>query len=144
MTSPAPWQWRYAQPGPYQTPLSPEEEARFRYWIQANRVPFNPNNLASDYDMRGFWKALQAGDPRATTAINPVDQRMHFPDVWKTPYHQSFSNQSQYALPNAPHWNDQDQLIDANGNVVFDERANEAALKTRVFLPTGISMQNAR
>lgn len=35
----------------------------------------------------------------------------------------SFSNQSIYALPNAPAWNHKDQLVDSGGNVAFDEPA---------------------
>jgi hypothetical protein len=112
---------QYAKPGPYLTTLSLTDETQFQQWVKSANVPFDPSPQA-DYDMRGFWKALQSGDPRATRAVNPNDKQLHFSDVWKTPFHQEFSNESQYATPNAPHWNDQDQLIDQNGNVVFDER----------------------
>ncbi len=47
---------------------------------------------------------------------------MHFPDTYKTPYHKTFSNESIYALPTAPHW-EGDQLVDQNGNIVFDDTA---------------------
>lgn len=113
----------YARPGPYQTFLPPDQEAQFRQWVAANNVPFRPEIADQDYDMRGFWKALQAGDPRAASAINPNDQALHFPDVWKTPAHQSFSRESQYALPDAPMWIDEARLAAPSGRIIFDERA---------------------
>jgi hypothetical protein len=75
-----------------------------------------------DYDMRGYYRALLAGDPRAQSNIDPNDQRMHYPDYWKTPTHETFSNESQWATPNAPAWNELDQLISPAGRVVFDDR----------------------
>jgi hypothetical protein len=108
----------------YNTPLSPDEDARFRKWAADNNVPFDMNAKTTDYDMRGFWKALQAGDPVANGAIDPNDGRMHYPDYWKTPYHESFSNESQWADPTkAPKWNDRDQLVTPDGKVLFDDRA---------------------
>lgn len=112
---------QYAKPGPYITTLNPIDEMQFQQWAKANHIPFDPSSRA-DYDMRGFWLALKSGDPRASTGMNPNDKQLHFTDVWKTPYHQSFSNESQYAQPSAPHWNEQDQLIDPTGRVVYDER----------------------
>jgi len=95
----------------------------FRSWVGTNKIPFDPTEANADYDMRGFWKALQVGDPMALTAVNPNDQQIHFPDYWKTPYHQSFSAESQWADPEkAPRWNEKDQLILPDGTVVFDER----------------------
>jgi hypothetical protein len=110
---------RNARPGPYQTRLSFPEESEFMGWVQSNRVPYDAGPLA-DYDMRGFWKALKAGDPRAQQSYSPFDASMHFPDVWKTPYHQSFSNESIYALPTAPHWAGE-KLVDKLGTVLVDE-----------------------
>lgn len=113
---------QFAQPGPYSTMLMPSEEGAFRNWLQAGNVPFNPSATGpQDYDMRGFWQALQQRDPRAVSAINPFDQQMHYPDFWKTPYHQTFSAESQWARPGAPTWNQIGQLIGRNGNIVFDE-----------------------
>lgn len=112
-----------APPGGYLTTLKPDEETKFQAWVAANNAPFDPSPQA-DYDMRGFWRGLTNGDPRATTAVNPNDHKMHFPDVWKTPYHQSFSAESQWAIPGkAPTWNDKDQLVTPDGKVVFDEPA---------------------
>lgn len=76
--------------------------------------------------MRGFWTALQQGKPIATTAIDPNDKRIHYPDYWKTPLHQTFSAESQWANPaRAPAWNDRDQLVLPNGQVIYDDRAQQ-------------------
>jgi len=108
----------------YNTVLSPDQEAAFRQWVLANKAPFQPDERVSDYDMRGFWSALQSGDPRARSAIDPNDRRLHYPDYWKTPYHQSFSNESQWADPaKAPRWNERDQLVLPDGTVLYDDRA---------------------
>jgi hypothetical protein len=107
----------------YNTPLSPVEEAAFRTWVRHNSVPFDANAKVTDYDMRGFWKALTSGDKRATTAVDPNDRRLHYPDYWKTPYHETFSAESQWANPKtAPKWNDKDQLVLPNGTVIYDDR----------------------
>lgn len=115
----------YAKPAPsggYLTRLSPAQEAQFQAWVKQNNVPFDPSPQA-DYDMRGFFKALKAGDPRASTGVNQNDGKLHFGDYWKTPYHKSFSNESQWATAEAPRWNERDQLVLPSGSVVFDERA---------------------
>ena len=114
--------------GGYITKLDPLSQMAFENWVEKNNVPYNPAQNA-DYDMPGFWKALTSNDPRAATAINPNDQQLHFPDYWKTPYHQSFSNESQYAAPGAPAWNDKDQLVGKGGNVVVDEPKQEQIRK---------------
>jgi hypothetical protein len=103
----------------YKTPLSPSEEKQFRSWVKANKIPFD-DSPSSDYDMRGFWKAAQEGDPDASTAVSKFDGRIHFSDKFKTPFHRTFSNESQYATSDAPHW-EGDRLIDNQGNVVADE-----------------------
>lgn len=123
-------QWALAQPKDhgYATQLEPHEEQAFRAWVQENNVPFDSSPQA-DYDMRGFWKALMAKDPRAATAVNPNDKAMHYPDYWKTPYHESFSNESQWATDKAPSWNDKDQLVSPAGAVVFDEKAKARGKK---------------
>jgi len=121
-----------AKPGPYQTQLPLTDEMKFQQWVKTNRIPFIDSSTA-DYDMRGFWQALQRGDPRARTAVNPFDKQIHFPDVWKTPYHQSFSVESQYATPHAPRWVGDDQtgwmLVDRLGNIIKDERTAKQADK---------------
>src|SRR6266850_2263287 len=87
----------------YHTPLSPENEQKFQRWVKDTGVPFD-NSGESDYDMRGFWRGLQQGDPDAKTAVSQFDGKIHFPDTYKTPYHRTFSNESIYASPDAPHW----------------------------------------
>jgi hypothetical protein len=106
------------------TELSPEQEKAFMDWVQSNKVPFNPKDQYPDYDMRGFYQALQSGDPRAVSAVNPNDQRLHYPDYWKTPYHESFSSESQWAKEGAPSWQE-DKLTMPTGEVVFDPTAKE-------------------
>jgi hypothetical protein len=98
--------FNYAKPGPYTTALAPDDEQRFQQWVKSNKVPWQDSPKA-DYDMRGYWKAQQGGDADAHTEVNPVDHKPHYPDTWKTPYHKSFSNESMYATPDAPHWEGQ-------------------------------------
>jgi hypothetical protein len=114
----------YAQPdvGQTNTQLPLLDEMAFKQWVAQNNVPFDPKAQQSDYDMRGFWQGMQQQNPRATASINPNDQQMHYPDYWKTPLHQTFSNESKFAGPVAPMWNDQDQLISPGGRILFDER----------------------
>lgn len=112
----------YAKDGPYRTQLSSEEERGYQSWVKANDVPTDDSDT-SDYDMRGFYRGMKAGDEHARTGVNQNDGKLHFSDYYKTPYHKSFSRESQWATDGAPSWNDQDQLVDPRGNVVFDERA---------------------
>lgn len=106
----------------YNTPLDPLHELMFQGWLKKNNVPFDAEAPTTDYDMRGFYKALQDRDPRAMSSVNPNDNQMHYPDTWKTPYHETFSAHSQWATPVAPQWNQQDQLISPGGRILFDER----------------------
>jgi hypothetical protein len=114
----------YAKPSPsgYLTTLSPSDELSFQAWVKQNNVPFDPSP-ASDYDMRGFWQAMKNGDPDVRTGINANDNQIHYTDKFKTPYHMSFSRESQWATPDAPAWNEADQLVLPSGRIVFDERA---------------------
>lgn len=113
----------YAKPGEYATKLQPDQEAQFRQWVAANKVPFNPNDQIADYDMRGYWADV-ASHGQSQQSLNPNDHQMHFPDTYKTPYHQSFSAESKYALPTAPRWINDHQLADpATGQIIFDEAA---------------------
>jgi len=106
----------------WNTPLRNQlDEWQFQKWVTDNNVPFNTDAKVSDYDMRGFYRALQRGDPRAQSAVNPNDQQMHYPDYWKTPLHQSFSAESQWAKPGAPQWINDHQLASPSGKIVFDE-----------------------
>jgi hypothetical protein len=109
---------QYAKPGTYTTRLSPLEEKQFQGWLFVNKIPFDthwpPDQAMQDYDMRGYWKALKSGDPRAAQD----KETMHFPDYWKTPYHETFSNQSIYAKPDAPRWKGA-VLTDKDGKVIW-------------------------
>jgi hypothetical protein len=110
------FQFRGSPQVPWITKLDPMDEIKFLLWVVQNKIPFDPNNVFSDYDMRGYWKALTSGDPRATRATSG-----HFPDIWKTPMHKTFSNESMYATPNAPKWVG-NQLVDPQGKVVYTEK----------------------
>jgi hypothetical protein len=114
----------YVQPGAtnFNTQLPFLEEMAFRNWVNTSGVPFDVNAAASDYDMRGFYRALQQQNPRAVAAVNQNDGRVHYPDYWKTPRHQTFSGESKWAAPMAPAWNAQDQLVAPSGRILFDER----------------------
>jgi hypothetical protein len=107
----------YAQPGAAPTQLQPLDEMAFQQWAAQNKAPITP-----DYDMRGFYRGVQQQNPRATSAINPNDQRMHYPDYWKMPTHQTFSQDSRWAQPIAPRWNELDQLVSPGGRILYDER----------------------
>lgn len=108
----------------YQTVLTPEEEKQFQAYI-ADKSDKQDLGRVDDlgYDLRGWWKAMMAGDKRAFLMINPIDNLKHRSDYWKTPYHKSFSNESQWANKGAPSWNDKNQLVAPDGTVVFDEKA---------------------
>lgn len=114
-----------AVPQGYNTKLDPGQEQFFRQWVQHNNVPFDVNATApQDYDMRGFYQGLQQGNPRAQSAVDPNDGRLHFNDFWKTPAHPKFSNESQWAQPGAPQWADNsfNQLLSQGGRVLADDR----------------------
>lgn len=117
----------FAKPGPWETTLTPDEEERFWSWAKENKVPFDRNDPKSmqDYDMRGFWKGLMEGDPHATSGVDPFDGRMHFSDYWKTPTHETFSNESKYAMQDAPHWKENRYLVDKDDKVLFDAAAQK-------------------
>jgi hypothetical protein len=114
----------YAKIGPYETALNPNQEKAFMTWVSKNKIPFDPTEEIQDYDMRGFYKDVL--ENRASTP-KPGE---HFPDTYKTPYHESFSNESRYANYDAPRWyvnpDDPDlyHLIDKEGTVVHAERLN--------------------
>jgi hypothetical protein len=112
----------------YNTQLDPLTELLFRGWVGKNNVPFNVDAPVSDYDMRGFYKAQQQQNPMALSALNANDGLMHYPDYWKTPLHQSFSNESQWGMASAPQWVNDSQLAAPNGRVVFDEKARDTGL----------------
>jgi hypothetical protein len=105
----------------YLTKLDPLQEMAFQQWVRDNNVPFDPSPNA-DYDMRGYYKSIQGLNRLAQTSVNANDGMLHFPDTFKTPYHESFSAESKWAAPGAPTWNELDQLVTPNAKIVFDER----------------------
>lgn len=107
--------------GSYMTQLEPLQELAFQSWLKQNNVPFD-DSPQGDYDMRAFFLANRQGSKNAQTELNANDGMLHYPDTYKTPYHQSFSNGSRYAAPGAPTWNEQDQLFLPSGKILFDER----------------------
>jgi hypothetical protein len=111
----------YANPDWQQqmTQLNPQQEQAFLQWVQANQVPFDPKDKFPDYDMRGYYLST-LNNPQATqAAINPVDNELHYPDDFKTPYHESFSSESKWAMPGAPSW-DGERLMSPKGEVVYE------------------------
>lgn len=116
----------FKTPATYNTQLNPIAELLFRGWVDQNRVPFDPNTPGpTDYDMRGYWQAMQQGNPVARSSIDPHDNRPHYPDYWKTPLHQTFSNESQWAGQGAPQWINNAQLASAGGRILHDARTPE-------------------
>jgi GGDEF domain-containing protein len=125
---------------PYRTNLPPDQETAFQGWVKQNRIPWQDTSTA-DYDMRGFYKASQAGDPLARPAANG-----HFPDTYKTPYHKTFSNESIYATPDAPHWEGA-RLINKSGRVIADETPQTAGdifdrVAVQPFKPSPQALRN--
>ncbi len=111
-------------PGNYNTALDPATELAFRQWVATNSVPFNVNTPGpTDYDMRGYYQGMMNGNPMARPSeINPNDNRPHYTDYYKTPLHQTFSSESQWAGPNAPQWINGSQLAGPSGRILFDEK----------------------
>lgn len=93
----------------YQTNLSAPQRAAFSIWSHANNVPVD-ERASSDYDMPGFYLSKEK------SVVSPLDGRPHFTDRFKTPYHRTFSNESQYATPNAPRW-DGNKLVSPDGTI---------------------------
>lgn len=110
----------------YQTTLTPAEEAKFQKYLadKSDKQDLGREDKL-DYDMRGWWKAMLAGDERAKLTVDPNDKLKHRNDYWKTPYHETFSGESQWAGKNAPKWNDKDQLVAPDGTILFDDKAKK-------------------
>lgn len=109
---------KWAKPSPsYSTALKPEQEQQFSSWVSQNKKRIggaDVNDPYSDYDYRGWWL-----DNKGTPAPEG-----HFTDKYKTPYHETFSNESQYAKPEAPTWQQKGNnwlLIDNAGNTLYQE-----------------------
>lgn len=68
---------------PFDTPLSPNDEIGFQQWKQQ----YAPNDSGGDYDLRGAFKAGLTPDPVSG----------HWPDTYKKPNHETFSDESIYS-----------------------------------------------
>lgn len=73
----------------YTTQLAPSEETEFQKW----KAKYAPKDSGYDYDLRGAFKSGLKPNPAG-----------HWPDTYKKPNHPTFSNESKYATPGAPHW----------------------------------------
>ena len=108
-----------AKLSPYHTPLASWEKPIFLDWIrtlsQQLGRPLDPDDPT--YDYRGFWRSQLLGG--RGMGLDPSSGQMHFPDTFKTPDHPTFSNESQYATPGAPHWTANDTLVDPQGDVTL-------------------------
>jgi hypothetical protein len=123
-----PWGMTKAIPAPnngsYITQITdPKVMDDFVKWVQLQKVRYNlwAPERTQDYDMPGYYQALVGKDPKAIRAGTG-----HYPDYWKTPYHESFSADSKYADPNLdpPKWstqNGQDVLKDSTGKIYYQE-----------------------
>ena len=91
----------------YNTPLSATEEAQYQKWVKT--LPVNLRD-DYDYDLRGAWLAK----------VKP-DQYGHMPDLYKKPWHPTFSMESYYSVPpnEGGDW-DEDNFIPSNTNEIMD------------------------
>jgi hypothetical protein len=91
----------------YNTPLSAAEETQYQKWVKT--LPVNLRD-DYDYDLRGAWLAK----------IKP-DQYGHMPDLYKKPWHPTFSMESYYSVPlnEGGNW-DEDNFIPSNTNEIMD------------------------
>ena len=124
----------FVQPPNASTTLSDNDEMRFQSWLRSNKVNFDPRSAPgqpTDYDMRGFWQRQQQGDPLAQNRVDPNDNRMHYPDVWKTPSHETFGAESMYSTsPNAPQWVNDRQMATPDARLTFGQRSPMDAMLT--------------
>jgi hypothetical protein len=67
--------------------------------------------LPLDYDYAGYVK-------NALGSMSLGEGGMHWPDTYKLPAHQTFSDQSQYANPSAGSWMEFDP-VGQNNNAVY-------------------------
>lgn len=100
-------------------------------WDEPESFIFFDMLNSNDYDYKAFYDE----DPERAWQWLESPEGSHFDDVGKTVYHPSFSDESMYSANNygdmgtganpdnitGPAWNDNNQLIDKEGNVVFDE-----------------------
>lgn len=76
----------------YETPLG-SEEPQYQQWAHTNGVGIDPT-----YDYRGYWQALQAGDPRSAVRLD-ANGGTRLPDAWHTPLHPEWNTNSIFQHP---------------------------------------------
>lgn len=73
----------------FETALTPQEETQFQTW---RKKYVHPNDDGRDYDLRGAFKAgVMPAGPEAGADAG------HFPDTFKKPSHETFSDESIYS-----------------------------------------------
>ena len=84
------------QTGEFDTKLDPEKEKEFRSWAVKRGI----DRDLEDYDLRGAWMAKAVPEPR------PDGKKPHGTDLYKKPWHPTFSSESIYAakVPGAGRW----------------------------------------
>jgi hypothetical protein len=120
------------------TSLAPDEEAKYRKWLggigMTREAGYNvdENFSGTDYDLRGFYKKYGPAN------IN-VRGGQHFPDEFKLPNHQTFSDESKFATgadaAKAGHWNG-DQYAAADPWAQFPD-AQQASAEPAKGKPVG-------
>lgn len=108
----------------YNTPLSPEEEAKFQEW----KAKYAPKDSGEDYDLRGAFKE----------GLTPDPQTGHWPDTYKKPNEPTFSDQSQYAKDRpdlAGHWDDKNNFVLPNSQP--QSGPSQTPTLSPNFAPTG-------
>lgn len=106
----------------YTTPLGSWMLAQFLKWVKENKIPYKPfTSQPQDYDMPRYFEEQIYRTPNQGHT-----EGVHFTDEYKTPYHQTASGESRYALPGpvTPRWQEKgltDVLRYPSGETVPDE-----------------------
>lgn len=79
----------------YETKLSKEDEKNFKEWFKESKENgiIYEDDTGKDYDFRGFWKDVV----KSNDGNGQYSAETHFPDTYKKPNHETFSNESKYA-----------------------------------------------
>jgi hypothetical protein len=122
-------------PKDFDTKLSNDDEASFQDWktktLPGGKDSYDPH-APDDYDYRGAWKA----------GVTP-DASGHWPDTFKKPNHQTFSDESIYANARpdlAGHW--QGETFVPNGGTEPSSIFSDAAKVTGGAVPQSGATQD--
>ena len=116
---------------PYRTLLGMGDALKFEAFKKANNIPDDPS-FDSSYNMPGFFKESGGLVQRLlgnSSNTEMMPDGLHFTDKFKTPFHPTFSNESQYKFPGmnrewVPTGDGTFRLIDnETGKVIRDEKA---------------------